>query len=179
MWLKGLSRFVVIACAAVAILAACRTGVRAEQLSDGQKQERVEELYQKYRRSFPGIQSLTVEELLELQKGSRAVVLVDVREPREMEVSMIPGAIDASTFERDADSYRGAIVVPYCTVGYRSGRYTEKLQNQGWDARNLEGSILAWTLAGLPLEDAEGPTKNVHVYGRTWDLAAQGFSTVW
>lgn len=176
---RSFSDVLVIVCAAVAILAACRTGVRAEQLSDGQKKERVEELYQKYRRSFPGIQSLTVEELLELQKGSRAVVLVDVREPREMEVSMIPGAIDASTFERDSDSYRGAIVVPYCTVGYRSGRYTEKLQEKGWDARNLEGSILAWTLAGLPLENAEGPTKRVHVYGRTWDLAAQGFSTVW
>ena len=92
---------------------------------------------------------------------------------------MIPGAIDAATFQREAQAYRDAVVVPYCTAGYRSGFFTEELQEAGWDVRNLEGSILAWTLAGLPLENAEGPTDKVHVFGRTWDLAAEGFSAVW
>jgi sodium/bile acid cotransporter 7 len=165
--------------AAVSLLVACGAGGQAEQLTDAQKRERLEALYEGYRASFPSIESITVEELLQLQKGAKQVVLVDVREPEEMAVSMIPGAIDAATFQREAESYRDAIVVPYCTAGYRSGLVTQELDEAGWDVRNLEGSILAWTLAGLPLENAAGPTKEVHVFGRTWDLAAEGFTTVW
>lgn len=165
--------------ASVLLFNACRAGSQAEQLTDAEKKERVRALYEEYRKSFPSIESVTVEELVELQQGSRQVVLVDVRKPKEMKVSMIPGAIDAKAFKREAESYREAIVVPYCTVGYRSGLFTHELQQEGWDVRNLEGSILAWTLAGLPLEDAQGPTTRVHVYGRTWDLAAEGFSSVW
>lgn len=180
MRLKSLASIFVVACAAMALmLIACRGASQAEQLTDAQRKEHLEALYQGYEKSFPSIESVTVDELLELQKGSRQVVLVDVREAREMKVSMIPGAIDAETFQREAQSYRDAIVVPYCTAGYRSGFFTQELQEAGWDVRNLEGSILAWTLAGLPLEDAEGPTKRIHVYGRTWDLAARDFSSVW
>ena len=169
-----------ITCAALAaMLIACRSGSQTEQLTDAQKKERLQSLYEGYQISFPSIESVTVEKLLELQQGSRQVVLVDVREAKEMKVSMIPGAIDAETFQREAQSYREAIVVPYCTAGYRSGFFTQELQEAGWDVRNLEGSILAWTLAGLPLEDAEGPTKRIHVYGRTWDLAARDYSSVW
>ena len=165
--------------AASSMLIACGGSGQVEQLTDAQKKERLEALYEGYRSSFPSIESITVEELLQLQEGTREVVLVDVRKPEEMKVSMIPGAIDAATFQREAQSYRDAVVVPYCTAGYRSGLYTQELQNSGLDVRNLEGSILAWTLAGLPLENAEGPTDKVHVYGRTWDLAAEGFSAVW
>ena len=154
-------------------------GGQAEQLTDAQKKERLEALYEEYRSAFPSIDSIGVQELLQLQREAKRVVLVDVREPEEMAVSMIPGAIDAETFQREAQSYRDAIVVPYCTAGYRSGLFTQKLEKDGWDARNLEGSILAWTLAGLPLENAAGPTKEVHVFGRTWDLAAEDFATVW
>jgi sodium/bile acid cotransporter 7 len=167
-------------CAVMALmLVACQAGSQAEQLTDAQKKERLEALYQGYQKSFPTIDSITVEEFLELQQGTKPVVLVDVREPQEMEVSMIPGAIDVRTFQQSAQSYRETIVVPYCTAGYRSGLFTQELQKSGWDVRNLEGSILAWTLAGLPLENTEGPTKRIHVYGRTWDLAAEEFSAVW
>ena len=165
--------------ATVSMLVACQVGSEAEQLTDAQKKERLEALYQGYQKSFPTIDSISVEEFLELQQGTKQVVLVDVREPKEREVSMIPGAIDAATFKREAQQYRDAVVVPYCTAGYRSGFFTQELQEAGWDVRNLEGSILAWTLAGLPLENAEGPTRKVHVYGRTWDLAAGDFSAVW
>jgi sodium/bile acid cotransporter 7 len=180
MRVKSLGPVYVIACAALALtLIACRGGSQTGHLTDAQKKERLEALYQGYEKSFPTIESVTVDELVELQQGTRQVVLVDVREPQEMKVSMIPRAIDVETFQREAQTYREAIVVPYCTAGYRSGLFTQELQKGGWDVRNLEGSILAWTLAGLPLEDAQGPTKRVHVFGRTWDLASEDFSTVW
>lgn len=177
---KGTQSLVALVVAAtVSMLVACQAGSQEERLTDVQKKERLEALYQGYQKSFPTIDSISVEELLELQQGTKQVVLVDVREPQEMEVSMIPGAIDVKTFQQTAQSYREAIVVPYCTAGYRSGLFTQELEKADWDVRNLEGSILAWTLAGLPLENTEGPTKRIHVYGRTWDLAAEEFSTVW
>ena len=93
---------------------------------------------------------------------------------------MIPGAVSKEEFERDKSQYKGHVVIPYCTIGYRSGKYAEKLSGQGWDARNLRGSILAWTHAGRPLVDADGnDTKRVHVYGKKWDLAAEGYEGAW
>ncbi len=161
------------------MLVACQVGSEAEQLTDAQKKERLEALYQGYQKSFPTIDSISVEEFWSFSRGRNKSCSSTSESPKEMEVSMIPGAIEAATFKREAQQYRDAVVVPYCTAGYRSGFFTQELQEAGWDVRNLEGSILAWTLAGLPLENAEGPTRKVHVYGRTWDLAAGDFSAVW
>lgn len=148
-------------------------------MSDEQKRRRVEALYQKYHRKFPEVRSVTVGELLQLEQSGQALVLVDVRQPEEQAVSMIPGAIRSSEFEEHRDDFRGRLVVTYCTAGYRSGLYARELMREGWDVANLEGSLLAWTHAGQPLEDADGPTRRVHVYGPDWDLAASGYQPVW
>ena len=106
-------------------------------------------------------------------------VVVDVRPAQERKVSWIPGSIDKETFEAHPEQYRDRPVVTYCTIGARSGVYAKKLQNDGWDVRNLHGSLLLWTHAGLPLENAEGPTKTVHTYGKQWALVAEGYTAVW
>ena len=107
-------------------------------------------------------------------------MLVDARTPEEQAVSMLPGAITQQEFERRAEDFKGRRVVAYCTIGYRSGEYTEALRADGWDAHNLSGSILAWTHAGQPLETPDGaPTKRLHIYGPKWDLAAEGYETVY
>ena len=110
-----------------------------------------------------------------------AFVLVDVREPRELAVSTIPGALTRDEFEaRKAElKAKGATIVPYCTIGYRSGLYTEELREQGFEAKNLEGSLLSWTWAGGPLVHDDEPTKRVHVYGPQWNLVAEGYEGVW
>ena len=106
-------------------------------------------------------------------------MLVDVRSDDEREVSTLPGAISQKEFEKDPDRFAGREVVTYCTIGYRSGRFTEKLVQKGWDAHNLRGSIVAWTHVGGGLDQGGTPTRRVHVYGRTWNLVAEGYEAVW
>ena len=92
---------------------------------------------------------------------------------------MIPGAISRDDFDADRARYAGSRIVAYCTIGARSGEFAAEIQQQGWKVRNLEGSILAWTHAGGELVGPDGPTKKVHVYGRRWNLAADGYEAVW
>jgi rhodanese-related sulfurtransferase len=109
----------------------------------------------------------------ELADERRAVLLVDVRSPRETGVSIIPGAVTRDAYERNAAAYEGYLVVPYCTVGVRSERYTRALRKKGVDAVNFEGSIMAWVEAGLPLVTLSGePTRRVHTWSRRFSVPA-------
>lgn len=139
---------------------------------------RVEELYAGYREAFPEVVDITVPVLVAMRETT-TVVLVDVRSREEQAVSMIPGAITRKEFEDSADEYRGTTVVAYCTIGYRSGRYTRELQKKGWNAYNLRGSVLAWAHAGLPFVNAEGETRAVHVYGALWNLLPPEYVATW
>ena len=66
---------------------------------------------------------------LRLRRGGGAqtkrLVLVDVRTPEEVSVSTLPGALTRADYERekDAAAYRNAVVVPFCTIGARSGAH--------------------------------------------------------
>ncbi len=92
-------------------------------------------------------------------------VLVDVRTPAESSVSVIPGAITKSEYEKNLDRYRDRTVIAYCTSGYRSGQYAEKLASQGIKVKNFKGSILGWCRAELPLVTPQGePTNQVNTY---------------
>ncbi len=141
--------------------------------------DQINVMYQEYREDFPDVREITPQDVAGLlQSGS--LVLVDVRTPEEQAVSMLPGAITAQSFAVAEDTYREKTVVTYCTIGARSGVYADELRQKGFDVCNLKGSLLAWTHAGLPLKDANGhDTKRVHVYGKKWDLAAEGYEAVW
>ena len=46
--------------------------------------------------------------------------------------------------------------------------------------QNLAGSMLAWTHADGELVDSDGnPTKRLHVFGKRWNLAADGYEGIW
>jgi len=90
-------------------------------------------------------------------------VIVDVRTPEESSVSMIPGAISKSEFEKNRARYRDRTVITYCTSGYRSGKYAKQLAGEGIKVTNFKGSILGWCHAELPLVTPQGePTNRVH-----------------
>ena len=148
-------------------------------MSDAEKKQKIESLYAKYERKFPTVEGITATELLQSLEEGNQYILVDVRKPKEQEVSMIPGAITQKEFEDRADDLAGKTVVTYCTAGYRSGLYAQKIQAKGWQVINLEGSMLAWTHAGGPLVDHQGPTKRVHVYSAAWSLEAEDYEPVW
>lgn len=148
-------------------------------MTDEQKRERIEMLYAKYQRKFSDVKSITAAELQAIRQDEREFVIVDVRNPEEQAVSMIPGAITSGEFDERHEEFRGDLVVTYCTAGYRSGLYAQRLESQGWEVVNLAGSLLAYTHAGLPLVDKNGSTNRIHVYGPDWNLAAEGYVPVW
>jgi rhodanese-related sulfurtransferase len=87
-----------------------------------------------------------------LSKGCR---LVDVREPVEHAEEHIIGAklIPLGQLEKRASEIdRSSPLVLMCRSGKRGGEALKKLQALGFTGgRNLEGGILAWKAAGLPV----------------------------
>lgn len=84
--------------------------------------------------------------------------LVDVREPVEHSEAHIAGArlIPLGQLEqRVAEIVRSGPVVVMCRGGKRGAEAREKLANLGLtDVRNLDGGILAWESAGLPVVES-------------------------
>ncbi|HWM34692.1 MAG TPA: rhodanese-like domain-containing protein [Pseudolysinimonas sp.] len=79
--------------------------------------------------------------------------LIDVREPAELdEVRTAQGVpIPMSGFlDRLGELPEGPLYV-LCRSGARSARVTEYLEQQGYDATNIDGGIMAWEAAGLPV----------------------------
>jgi rhodanese-related sulfurtransferase len=120
---------------------------------------------------FPEAKTLTVSELQAKLKNKEPVVLIDVREKKEFEVSHLQGAVHiarASKVMRRYGSYPGTVVV-YCSVGYRSGDMAEQLTKAGMKrVFNLKGSIFQWANRGYPVVNNHGVTPYVHPYNRHW-----------
>jgi rhodanese-related sulfurtransferase len=106
------------------------------------------------------------------------ILLVDVREPREWGVSMLPGAVSRQAFERDRHRHRGRPIVAYCTIGLRSGLYARRLRREGFDVRNLRGGALAWAHAGGTFQASGRPSRDVHVYAAGWNLLPAGYRAI-
>lgn len=174
--MKGLLTYFVCGLSLVSLIIA-PTGW-SDELTDEQKLKRIDDLYRKYKRSFPDVPDVSVEELMAMKKG-KDVVLVDRRKKKEQEVSMLPGALTAREFEENIERYRDKTIVVYCTIGSRSGHYARGLIEKGLIAYNLRGSILAWIHAGQKLVSEGKETRRVHVYGRRWNLAPKGYEAVW
>lgn len=159
--------------------ASTSTGKAGKSLSNSEKYGRIAEMYAHYAKEFPDVPALTPEDAKQLLAAGTAI-LVDVRSPAERSVSMIPGAIATDDYEGRAAEFEGKRVIAYCTIGYRSGIYAQKLRKRGVDAGNLAGSILAWAHAGGELVDPNGrPTRKLHVYGAEWDLAPDDYEPVY
>lgn len=149
-------------------------------MTEEEKLDRIEELYQGISEKLPDIEAVTPAEIADAYKKGE-IIIVDVREPNEQEVSMIPGALTKVEFEekRADGTLEDKPVYMHCTIGYRSGKYTQSLNEQGVEATNIKGSLLLWTHEGLPLEKADGtPTKEVNVYGEKWNLVPKGYEGV-
>ncbi len=142
------------------------------------KQQKIATMYSEYARKFPQVRGITVSNFKRLQQQDK-IVLVDVRSPQERAVSIIPGALSLEEFEQNLDRYKDDLIVVYCTIGYRSGKYAQKLQQQGLNILNLEGSLLAWSHIGGKLVNSSGNTQKIHVFSDKWQLIAEDYQPVW
>jgi len=94
------------------------------------------------------VPEMTVEELKQARDRGEAVVLVDVREPREFAISDLPGSvkIPLGTLPQSLDKVpKDADVIVYCRTGGRSAQAVQFLMANGYTrAKNLAGGINRW-----------------------------------
>lgn len=85
-------------------------------------------------------------------------VIVDVRSAEEFAQGHVPGAINMPhnlilSGDADIDILRNKSVVVYCRSGRRAELAIDAMQSQGLgDLFHLEGDMLGWQAAQLPIE---------------------------
>src|SRR6201995_804931 len=100
----------------------------------------------------------TPQQVSEILRNGDDVQLIDVREPYEHEAGRIAGdrLIELGRLSQEAGSIDAERpVIFYCRSGARSAMASQAFAQAGFDAHNLDGGLLAWEAAGLPL-DPEG-----------------------
>jgi len=112
---------------------------------------------------------------LSAQQQKTHPLLLDTRSDGEYQVSHMDGARFANydTFDPGQlnDVPKDTPIVVYCSVGYRSERVGEKLQQAGYtNVKNLYGGILEWVNQGYPVYNANGKTDKVHAYSSSWGV---------
>ena len=100
--------------------------------------------------------------------------VLDAREKNEFHVSHINNAIwvgyDSFNLSNTLNKInKNRPIVIYCSIGYRSEKIGEQLQQQGYKVYNLYGGIFQWTNSGFTVFDnLNKPTKKVHGYDMNW-----------
>ena len=94
------------------------------------------------------VKSITVGELKARREAGDDLVLLDVRDPHEWEISSISEELripKSQVMARATEIPRDKEVVVYCRTGVRSRDLIVALQNQGFtNLVNLKGGITAW-----------------------------------
>ena len=111
----------------------------------------------------------------QLHKNKDTYLIVDTRKKEEFNVSHIPNAIWSGEKLNDsafAKAYpdNSQLIVVYCSIGVRSEKFGESLQNIGYkNVYNLYGSIFSWKDKGYTVLNKKGnPSDSIHVYSREW-----------
>jgi rhodanese-related sulfurtransferase len=95
------------------------------------------------------MKSVTPQEFAALEGAA----LIDVREPDELRSvrTEIAQPLPMSTLQDHLDELPDGPIYVLCHSGGRSARVTAFLEQQGYDAINVEGGITEWEAQGLPV----------------------------
>jgi phage shock protein E len=101
----------------------------------------------------PGLTTVSVHDLrAALDAGA---FVIDVREPFEFEGGHVAGSVLvplATVAARAGDFDKSAPIYVFCRSGNRSLAASQTLIDAGYrDVRNVDGGMIAWTAAGLPV----------------------------
>jgi rhodanese-related sulfurtransferase len=121
------------------------------------------------------ISTADLKPLLETSALQTRPVLLDVRSRQEYEDSQLAGALLAESVKAAEAVFAGsnidkdALIIVYCSVGYRSAVVVDGLVRRGYtNVRNYEGSIFEWANSGYPVYQGRRKVNSVHPYDRSW-----------
>lgn len=146
----------------------------------GAGQQCMNEMERKVERDHPGVQSMIPQHFEAMLNGREPLLVLDVREKAEFDVSHLPGAehVDpdmssADFLARFGDAIAGRLVVLYCSVGVRSSRLAgvigeDAIRRGATGVYNLRGGIFAWHNYGQKLRTPGEARDVVHPYSRAW-----------
>jgi rhodanese-related sulfurtransferase len=139
-------------------------------------------------RKFPNIPSVSTQQLASAlarpalpMRGSPLAtmpLLLDVRPIDEYSISYLPGALHAPDETKIVEAIQKAATSPvgaqpcvlYCSVGYRSAQWVEKLTKRGHkNIYNLNRSLFMWANEGRALENKQGVATQVHPFSKEWE----------
>lgn len=143
--------------------------------------EAIEKLVQ---HAFPLVANITWQDLKQkiTSSDSAHYLLFDTRPVEEYHTSHIRCAVQidpempAQEFlETYGDTLKGRHAVFYCSVGYRSSRFAQRVQQEllaggARSVANLRGGIFRWYNEANPVVDARGETDNIHPYDAFWRM---------
>ena len=99
--------------------------------------------------------TMSVTQLKEQLQTDSSLVVLDVRTPAELESSLgkIDGVINIPLQEleermEELKTYRDNQIAVICRIGVRSGRATELLIKNGYNAKNVLGGMIEYLAAG-------------------------------
>ena len=132
---------------------------------------------EKYQSLTQDIQCATISANEALSLKQNEYILVDVRSKKEQQVSMLPNAISDVEFLKNTEKFKDRKIIAYCTIGYRSALFAEKLKKL--KIVNLIGGVLAWShIHGTFTKDGK-ITKKVHTYSKKWNLLNKKYHAVY
>ena len=146
--------------------------------ADEQLSFKLEKEHKKIVQKFPQLSHISIEGFRQLKSSD--IVLFDVREQQEFDVSHIEGAIqidpimDLDDFvKRYGQQLEKQHIVFYCSVGYRSSEFLAKVldvmpSEAEVEYLNLRGGIFHWHNLDQPLQNANGATNAIHPYNIFW-----------
>jgi len=97
-----------------------------------------------------GVQEVSVQDLNAKLTSGAPVFLLDVREPNEFQIARIPGSTliplgqVGSRVEEIRTAAAGREILVHCKMGSRSAKAVQVLKDNGIEAKNVKGGILAW-----------------------------------
>ncbi|WKZ34914.1 MAG: rhodanese-like domain-containing protein [Anaerolineales bacterium] len=103
----------------------------------------------------PSVPNITATQLSEKLKFGKHPLVLDVRQPDEFRQGHIHGAKLCplnELYKRMGELPRGREIVCICATGSRSRSAARILAREGFGVFNMQGGMLAWRRAKLPVQ---------------------------
>ncbi len=146
-----------------------------EPEDDAKNLKKIHEMFNDYKTEFKTVRNILPKEALSLKDA----IYVDVRDEKEIKVSQIKNSITKKQLLDNLENYKDKKIISYCTIGYRSGKFTETLMGKKIEAYNLKGGLLLWSHENLQVYNNDLVTNQIHVYDSPWDLLKSGYVAIY